>query len=122
MIKHASAAELLLSTPQHYASPTQNSLFNEEKAYHPQGNSGHTAKAQGELEACSPLEIIEAAIDLEAAGDVCNDYQDALPDFKVLFDTVYAQHAEEANDTSARLDYCMDDLLAIEKDTAAAFP
>ena len=74
------------------------------------------------LRAMKELETIEAAMDLEAAAEVHDDYIDHLPDFKLTFEAAYAQHAEEADDNSARLDECMCILAAIEKDAAATFP
>jgi hypothetical protein len=74
------------------------------------------------LRAMKELETIEAAMDLEAAAEVHDDYIDQLPDFKLTFEAAYAQHAEEADDTSARLDDCMGILIAIEKDAADTFP
>ena len=74
------------------------------------------------LRAMKELETIEAAMDLEAATEVHDDYIDHLPDFKLTFEAAYAQHAEEADDNSARLDECMCILAAIEKDAAATFP
>jgi hypothetical protein len=65
---------------------------------------------------------IEAARYLQAAEEVHEDYQDMLPDFKLTFEAVYAVHAEDADDTSARVDDCMDIFLAIEKDAIATFP
>ena len=72
------------------------------------------------LRAMKELETIEAAMDLEAAAEVHDDYIDHLPDFKLTFEAAYAQHAEEADDNSARLDECMCILAAIEKDAAAS--
>ncbi len=74
------------------------------------------------LLAMKELENIEAAMDLDAAIEVHDGYIDYLPDFKLTFEAAYAQHAEEADDTSARLDDCMDILIAIAKDAAATFP
>jgi hypothetical protein len=65
---------------------------------------------------------IEAAMDLEAAEEVHNDYIDCVPDFKLTFEAVYAQHAEEADDTSPRVADCLDIFLAIEEDATAAVP
>jgi adenosylmethionine-8-amino-7-oxononanoate aminotransferase len=65
---------------------------------------------------------IEDAMDLQASEEVHEDYQDMLPDFKLTFEAAYAEHAEEADDTSARIDDCMDIFLAIEMDAIAAFP
>ncbi len=59
-------------------------------------------------------------MDIEAAKEVRDDYQDTLPEFKLTFEALYAQHAEENDDTSARLDDCMDVLEAIKKEAADA--
>ncbi len=56
---------------------------------------------------------------MKAATEVHDDYIDHLPDFKLTFEAAYAQHAEEADDNSARLDDFMGILVAIEKDAAA---
>ena len=69
------------------------------------------------LQAMKELETIETAMDLEAAAEVHDGYIDYLPDFKLTFEAVYAQHDEDA---APRIDDCMDVLAAIEKDAAAA--
>lgn len=74
------------------------------------------------LRAMKEIADIENAMFLQASEEVHEDYQDMLPDFKLTFEAVYAVHAEEADDTSARVDDCMDIFLAIEKDAIAAFP
>ena len=68
------------------------------------------------------IAAIEAAMESEATADVHQYYEYAVTDFKMTFEATYAQDAEDADDTSARLDDCMDVLAAIEKDAAAAFP
>ena len=73
------------------------------------------------LSAMKEINDIEGAMDLEAA-EVRDDYQDALPDFKLTFEAAYEQHAEEADDTAPRIVDCWDVLIAIEKDATAAFP
>jgi hypothetical protein len=44
-----------------------------------------------------------------------------VPDFKLTFEASYEQQAEEADDTSPRIDDCMNVLTAIQKDAVAAF-
>lgn len=73
------------------------------------------------LRAMKEIADIEAAMDLEAAKEVHDDYVDCVPDFKLTFEAVYAQHAEEADDTSPRVEDCLDIFLAIEKDAISAF-
>ena len=72
------------------------------------------------LRAMKEINDIEGDMDLEAA-DVRDDYQDALPDFKLTFEAAYEQQAEEADDTAPRVVDCCDVLMAIEKDAIAAF-
>ena len=74
------------------------------------------------MKAMKEINDIEAAMELEASEGVHEDYENALPDFKLTFEAAYAQHAEEADDTAPRVVDCMDVLLAIEKDATAAFP
>jgi hypothetical protein len=71
------------------------------------------------LQAMKKIADIEAAMDVEATKGVHEDYEAAMPNFKLTFEAVYAQQAEEADDESARLDTCMDVLLEMEKDAAA---
>ncbi len=73
------------------------------------------------LRALKEITNIEADMDLEASEGVHNDYIDRVPDFKLTFEASYEQHAEEADDTSPRIDDCMDVLTAIQKDAVAAF-
>ncbi len=72
------------------------------------------------LQAMEELSKIEAEMDIEAAKEVRDDYQNTIPEFKLTFEALYAQHAEENDDTSARLDDCMDVLEAIKKEAADA--
>ncbi len=51
-----------------------------------------------------------------------NDYIDCVPDVKLTFEAVYAQHADGADDTSPRVADCLDIFLAIEEDATAALP
>jgi hypothetical protein len=73
------------------------------------------------LKAMKEIADIEAAMDLEAAAEVDDDYIDYVPDFKLTFEAAYAQHAEDADDESPRVDDCINVFLAIEKDATAAF-
>ena len=74
------------------------------------------------LKAMKEIADIEAVMDLEAATKIHDDYIDCVSDFKLTFEAVYAQHAEEADDTSPRVEDCLDIFLAIEQDAAAAVP
>ena len=71
------------------------------------------------LQAMKEIADMEEAMDAEATKGVHEDYEAAVPKFKLTFEAVYAQQAEEADDESARLDTCMDVLLEMEKDAAA---
>ena len=72
------------------------------------------------LQAMKEIAAIEAAMETEATADVHQYYEYAVTDFKMTFETTYAQDAEDADDTAPRLDDCMDILSKIEKDAAAA--
>ena len=74
------------------------------------------------LRSMREIAAIETAMETEATADVHQNYENAVDDFKMTFEATYAQHAEEADDTSPRLDDCIDILIAIEKDAAATFP
>ena len=84
----------------------------------------HAARVQeltrAALKALEELSKIEAEMDIEATKEVCDDYHNRLPEFKLTFEALYAQHAEENDETSARLDDCMDVLEAIQKEAADA--
>ena len=74
------------------------------------------------LRSMREIAAIEAAMETEATADVHQNYEDAVDGFKMTFEATYAEHAELADDTSPRLDDCIDILIAIEKDAAATFP
>ena len=72
------------------------------------------------LKAIREIAEIETAMDLQATTHVHERYVDCVPDFKLTFEAVYAQLAEEFDDQLPRLDDCAEVLTAIEDDAAAA--
>ena len=74
------------------------------------------------LNAMEEMAEIEEAMNLEAVKEIDNDYVDHVPEYKLTFEAVYAQHAEDADDTSPRIGDCLDVLITIEQDAADAVP
>lgn len=74
------------------------------------------------LRAMKEMADIEAAMDREASTEIHDAYIDCVPEFKLTFEAVYAQHAEEADDTTPTIGDCLDIFLAIEKDAADTVP
>lgn len=72
------------------------------------------------LKAMKEIVDIESEMDLQAAMEIHDDYINCVPDFKLTFEAVYAQHAEEADDPPLRVADCLDIFHAIQDDAASA--